>query len=53
MQDENIEWRKLTDSEQKEYIEKASYLVDRGYIQNLDVEEAALRMYMSDKFGDK
>lgn len=38
-------WTQLLPVEQKPFLEKASYLVSRGYIQGKSVEDVAETMY--------
>tara|TARA_R110000851_G_scaffold47001_1_gene114328 strand:+ start:377 stop:553 length:177 start_codon:yes stop_codon:yes gene_type:complete len=47
------EWDELSMSQQKEYLDKAYYLIDNGYVQNHDEETVARKIYMNEKFGKK
>jgi hypothetical protein len=47
------EWVELSFSQQKEYLDQAYYLIDKGYVQNLDEEVVARKIYMNEKFGKK
>jgi hypothetical protein len=42
-----IEWQKLTYSEQTVYLDKAKYLLERGYIVDKTVVEVAKQIYES------
>jgi hypothetical protein len=48
-----LEWDELSMSQQKEYLDKAHYLIDNGYVQNHDEETVARKIYMNEKFGKK
>jgi hypothetical protein len=47
------EWEELSHSQQKEYHDKAYYLINNNYIQNHDEETVARKIYMNEKFGKK
>jgi len=39
------DWHLLTPTEQKPYIKKAEYLIDRGYVELKTVEQIAKQIY--------
>jgi len=39
------DWEKLTQHERQEYERKAQFLLDRGYVENVTVEEIAKKIY--------
>lgn len=41
------DWNKLTRQQQKEYEDKAAYLIDRGYAHDKTIEELAKEIYES------
>lgn len=40
-------WNKLSQSEQDEFIRKADYLIERGYILDLTPDELAFQIFAS------
>jgi len=39
------DWESLTQSEQQEYIQKAKFLIERGYVLDKTEEELAKQIY--------
>ena len=39
------DWQKLSYEKQKDFKDKAGYLIDRGYVQGKTVEELAIEIY--------
>ena len=40
-----MEWDELPYQEQDKYLAKARYLIDMGYVENIEVEELAQNLY--------
>lgn len=40
-----LPWNMLTSDEQKTYIDKAGYLIEKGYMRDIEVEELAQHIY--------
>ena len=43
------EWEDLNPEIQKRYLQKASYLIEYGYMQEEDVESLAIKIYLKEE----
>ena len=43
------EWDKLSSEQQKPFIDKATYLIERQYIKDVKIETIAKRIYQNTK----
>jgi hypothetical protein len=48
-----LEWHELTISQQNPYTEKAHYLIEKGYVEDIGEEELGKKIYMREQEAEQ